>query len=249
MSDGTAPQYDVVIIGAGVSGNLIAKQLGLAGKKVLILEAGLAVPDSREEYMENFYLALAKVPESPYPAIAPRRSLDDHGKPTKLPDPAALPTPRATVLGLIDGTPDASYLIQHKPDGTNPSAPAGGNVRNLQFSSTYERNGGGTSWHWLGTSLRELENDIRLNTKYGHGVDWPLTYEELQPLWAKAEKEIGVAASTAQQEPLEVVGLEYPAGYQYPMGPIPTSLVDQAISQGIAGLQVPGTLPDTPGGS
>ena len=34
------PQYDVVIIGAGVSGNIIALQLGLAGKKVLILEAG-----------------------------------------------------------------------------------------------------------------------------------------------------------------------------------------------------------------
>jgi len=39
-----SPQYDVVIVGAGVSGNLIAKELGLAGKKVLILEAGLPVP-------------------------------------------------------------------------------------------------------------------------------------------------------------------------------------------------------------
>ena len=59
MSNGASPQYDVVIVGAGVSGNLIAKQLGLAGKKVLILEAGLPVPDSREAYMINFYLALA----------------------------------------------------------------------------------------------------------------------------------------------------------------------------------------------
>jgi len=30
----STPQYDVVIVGAGVSGNLIAKELGLAGKKV-----------------------------------------------------------------------------------------------------------------------------------------------------------------------------------------------------------------------
>ncbi len=73
MSNNASPQYDVVIIGAGVSGNLIAKQLGLAGKKVLILEAGLPVPDSREEYMNNFYLALAKTPESPYPALAGRK--------------------------------------------------------------------------------------------------------------------------------------------------------------------------------
>ncbi len=248
MSNGASPQYDVVIIGAGVSGNLIAKQLGLAGKKVLILEAGLAVPDSREEYMNNFYLALAKVPESPYPALAGRKGTKDHPA-GKLLDPATLPTPRATVLGLGQ-PPDKSYLVQAQPTGQNaPPDPKTGEVRGLQFSSTYERNGGGTSWHWLGTSLRELENDIQLYTKYGHGVDWPLTYSELQPLWALAEKEIGVAASVVQQEPLEVVGLEYPQGYQYPMGPIPTSIVDQTISGGISGLQVPGTLPDTPGGS
>jgi choline dehydrogenase-like flavoprotein len=247
MSNGASPQYDAVIIGAGVSGNLIALQLGLKGKKVLILEAGLPVPDSREEYMNNFYLALAKVPESPYPALAGRTGSKDHPA-GELPDPATLPTPRATVLGL-GGAPDVSYLVQAQPTGQNAPAQPDGNVRGLQFASTYERNGGGTSWHWLGTSLRELENDIQLFTKYGHGVDWPITYSELQPLWALAEKEIGVAASVVQQEPLEVVGLEYPAGYQYPMGPIPTSLVDQAVSQSVSGLQVPGTLPDTPGGS
>lgn len=254
MSNGTSPQYDVVIVGAGVSGNLIAKQLGLAGKKVLILEAGLPVPDSREEYMNNFYLALAKTPESPYPALAGRTGSKDNPV-GELPDPATLPTPRATVLGL-GGAPDISYLVQAQPDVTvhpnnpqNPPSQPDGSVRSLQFSSTYERNGGGTSWHWLGTSLRELENDIQLYTKYGHGVDWPLTYSELQQLWALAEKEIGVAASVTEQEPLEVVGLDYPPGYQYPMGPIPTSIVDQTVSQGVSGLQVPGTLPDTPGGS
>ena len=175
MSNGASPQYDVVIVGAGVSGNLIAKQLGLAGKKVLILEAGLAVPDSREEYMNNFYLALAKTPEAPYPALAGRKGSKDHPA-GKLLDPATLPTPRATVLSLGHG-PDKSYLVQAQPTGQNaPPDPKTGEVRGLQFASTYERNGGGTSWHWLGTSLRELENDIRLYTKYGHGVDWPLTY-------------------------------------------------------------------------
>jgi choline dehydrogenase-like flavoprotein len=234
------PQYDVIIIGAGVSGNTIAWQLGLAGKKVLILEAGVAVPDSREEYMENFYLALAKTPESPYPSSAERTS-SPNGQIT-LPNPADLATPRATVLGL-GNAPDKSYLIQAQPNGkTNPPADKNGNVRGLQFSSTYERIGGGTSWHWLGTSLRELENDIQMKTKYGVFYDWPVTYTEMQKLWAEAEKTIGVAASTVQQQPLEVVGLKYPPGYQYPMGPIPMSIVDQTVSTGVAGLQVPGML-------
>ena len=183
MSNGGSTQYDVVIVGAGVSGNLIAKQLGLAGKKVLILEAGLEVPDSREEYMNNFYLALAKTPESPYPALAGR--IGSEANPVGvLPDPSKLPTPRATVLSIGKG-PDVSYLVQAQPwsetkhdpneQPQNPTPDAQGNVPGLQFSSTFERNGGGTSWHWLGTSLRELENDIQLYTKYGHGVDWPIT--------------------------------------------------------------------------
>jgi choline dehydrogenase-like flavoprotein len=239
----STPQYDVVIIGAGVSGNTIAWQLGLAGKKVLILEAGVAVPDSREEYMENFYLALAKTPEAPYPTIAGRQSVKgEHGQDIAQPNPKDLPTPRATVLGL-GNAPDKSYLIQAQGNGaTNPPTDKKGNVRGLQFSSTYERIGGGTSWHWLGTSLRELENDIQMKTKYGVFHDWPVTYTEMQQLWAEAEKTIGVAASTVQQEPLEVVGLKYPPGYQYPMGPIPMSIVDQTISTGIAGMQVPGML-------
>ncbi len=102
MSNGASTQYDVVIIGAGVSGNLIAKQLGLAGKKVLILEAGLEVPDSREQYMENFYLALAKTPESPYPALAGRKGSPKYPV-GKLPNPTELPTPRATVLAIGKG--------------------------------------------------------------------------------------------------------------------------------------------------
>jgi choline dehydrogenase-like flavoprotein len=256
MSYGASPQYDVVIVGAGVSGNLIAKQLGLAGKKVLILEAGLPVPDSREEYVNNFYLALAKTPESPYPALAGRTGSQQNPVGV-LPDPSKLPTPRATVLS-IGKAPDISYLVQAQPwiethdpklPPQNPPPDENGNVMGLQFSSTFERNGGGTAWHWLGTSLRELENDIQLQTKYGHGVDWPITYPELQQLWALAEKEIGVAASTAEQQPLEVVGLVYTSGYEYPMQSIPMSTVDDAVSKGIAGLQVPGTLPDTPGGS
>jgi glucose dehydrogenase len=250
------PQYDVVIIGAGVSGNTIAWQLGLAGKKVLILEAGVAVPDSREQYMENFYLALAKTPEAPYPKTAERVSKtvtnDDRTTSQVIvsADPATLPTPRATVLGL-GGAPDTSYLVQAQgqaadlkkyPKPENPKQQPDGQVRGLQFSSTYERIGGGTSWHWLGTSLRELENDIQMKTKYGVFYDWPQSYSELQELWAKAEAAIGVAASTQQQEPLEVVGLKFPPGYQYPMGPIPMSIVDQTVSSGVAGLQVPGML-------
>src|ERR1044072_4441497 len=167
----STPHYDVVIVGAGVSGNLIAKELGLAGKKVLILEAGLPVPDNREAYMETFYPALAKTPESPYPALAGRQGSPDIPVGV-LPDPSKLPTPRATVLSL-GKAPNVSYLVQAQPTGQNaPPDPKTGQVRGLQFSSTFERNGGGTSWHWLGTSRRVVGDDIRLYTECEHAFSW-----------------------------------------------------------------------------
>jgi choline dehydrogenase-like flavoprotein len=228
----STPQYDFVIIGAGVSGNAIAWQLGLAGKKVLILEAGPAVPDNRGEYMENFYLSLAKTPESPYPPLPGNGSL----RPLfPLPDPALEPAPRATVL-MIGKQADQSYLIQ---DSVAAAAPDGNGRRGLPFSSTFERIGGGTAWHWLGTSLRLLPHDLAMKTTYGVYYDWPIAYDELELLYGKAEAAIGVSASVAQQAPLEnAIGLRFPPGYEYPMQPIPMSLVDQTVSTGIAGLMV-----------
>ena len=58
--------YDVVIVGAGASGSILAKQLGLAGKKVLILEAGAGTPPNINAFMQRFYTSVAKTPESPY---------------------------------------------------------------------------------------------------------------------------------------------------------------------------------------
>lgn len=62
-------QYDVVIVGAGVSGALMANELAIAGLKVLMLEAGTAY-SNRAEYLNNYYTAPPSerdTPESPYP--------------------------------------------------------------------------------------------------------------------------------------------------------------------------------------
>lgn len=228
------PQYDVVIIGAGIAGSILAAELGTAGKKVLLLDAGPGVPDNRAEYMDNFYMSSFKTPESPYPPLTLQPGIET--------------APRATIRGLINWTdPDQSYLVQPQP--LNPVPNVQGNaqgtaqVTNQPFASTYERIGGGTTWHWLGTSLRLVPNDLEMYTRYGvfdPAADWPIGYDELSRLYGKAEAEIGVSASVAQQEPLEnAIGLTYPAGYQYPLNPIPLSVVDQAVSQGVSGLSMP----------
>ena len=66
-------QYDVVVVGAGVAGSLMAKYLTRAGFRVLVLEAGPATAksfDGYTEHLEHFYTATSKGPESPWPPAA-----------------------------------------------------------------------------------------------------------------------------------------------------------------------------------
>lgn len=55
---------------------------------------------------------------------------------------------------------------------------------------------GGSTLHWGGQALRFLESDFRLKTLYGIAEDWPITYDELEPFYTKAERALGVAGAT-----------------------------------------------------
>src|SRR3954452_24258616 len=83
---------DVVIVGSGVAGALVADRLVKQGVRVVILEAG--PPVDRDRAVEIFRQAAAKVPESPYPST-----------------PHA---PRPTVLDI--GIPGKGYFVQEGPE-------------------------------------------------------------------------------------------------------------------------------------
>lgn len=90
---------------------------------------------------------------------------------------------------LVDGknlapSPDSTNDYYDQPDGkTNP----------MVFKSTYERRVGGSTWHWLGNCPRMLPNDFKTAKLYGFGVNWPVSYDELELWYCRAEKELGVA--------------------------------------------------------
>ena len=56
---------DVIIVGSGISGALLASKLAAAGVKVAILEAGAEV--DRGTAVQTYWDAVIKVPECPYP--------------------------------------------------------------------------------------------------------------------------------------------------------------------------------------
>jgi choline dehydrogenase-like flavoprotein len=184
---------DAVVVGAGVSGALVAWRLASVGVKVLVLESGPRV--DRAEAVTTFQKAPAKTPESAYADV-----------------PYA---PRPTALD------SAGYLVQAGP---------------VKFKSTYERRVGGTTWHWLGTCLRLLPADFALRTRYGVGVDWPLTYDELEPWYSEAERALGVAGDSAED-------LGAPRRHPYPMPPIPPTYLDQRVAAAVEplGLRVRST--------
>ncbi len=86
---------------------------------------------------------------------------------------------------------------------------------------------GGTTWHWGGLTLRYRPNDFQLRSKFGVGVDWPLSYSDLEPWYGEAENEIGVAGPP-----------EYdwgsPRSTPYPMPPIAPTYLDGVIKAACA---------------
>lgn len=208
--------YDVVIVGSGFAGANLAYSLGLAGKRVLVLEAGPGIEHSREGYMQNFFLNTFKSPSSPYPP-------NDNSTFMNV-SPEDINAPRATIQDLVNGwdgsvsDPEKSYLTY-----TSGSK---------AFASTYERLAGGTGNHWMGTCLRMTDDDLKIQSRYGHGLDWPWTYAELKPFYGLAEHRIGVSADVAEQEK---IGTTFPTGYTYPMRAIPASYSDQVIAGSING--------------
>ena len=176
---------DVIIVGSGISGALLAAELAAAGVKVAILEAGGAV--DRATAVQTYWDAVIKVPECPYP-----------------------PTPQA--MHPISNDLH-SWYEQAGPD---------------LFSSTYIKVVGGTTWHWLGTCLRFVPNDFRLKTLYGQGVDWPISYAELEPFYGRAEGEIGVSGDESDD-------LGAPRSGGYPMPAIPQTFLDKAFARALSG--------------
>ncbi len=55
---------------------------------------------------------------------------------------------------------------------------------------------GGGSNCWFGSTPRMTAEDFRTKSLYGQGLDWPLTYDDLEPYYCDAEDLLGIAGSS-----------------------------------------------------
>jgi len=199
--------YDAVIVGAGIAGSLIAHQLSRSGQRVLILEAGPAEDLTIAGY-ENYVTRF-------YQAASKDNQAPYRHNPNA-------PMPRSTDANRITpGETDAStYLVQAGPYATD---------------TVYTRVLGGTTMHWEAKTPRMLPEDFEMASRFGHGLDWPIGYRDLEPFYRQAEREIGVSADVEDQAYL---GITFPQGYEYPMRGLPLSYLDQMVAGGVDGMPV-----------
>jgi choline dehydrogenase-like flavoprotein len=104
------------------------------------------------------------------------------------------------------------------------------------YLSTYERIAGGTTWHWLGHTPRLLPADFAMQSNYGVGVDWPITYQTLEPWYCAAESALGVSGDDAEWADVHGAFRSRP----FPMPPIWPSWSDNYVGRAVNELSVDG---------
>jgi choline dehydrogenase-like flavoprotein len=89
---------------------------------------------------------------------------------------------------------------------------------------------GGTTWNWRSACWRLLPNDMRLNTLYGIGRDWPIDYEVLEPWYARAERALGVCGNVGDDQSGHGGGPFPPRSQDYPLPMLPWSFYTRTIA-------------------
>ncbi|MDS0300294.1 GMC family oxidoreductase [Halogeometricum sp. S1BR25-6] len=90
---------------------------------------------------------------------------------------------------------------------------------------------GGTTLHWLGITPRLHEKDFEMQSRYGLASDWPISYDDLRPFYARAERELGVAGG--DDNPFAP-----PREADYPMPAFPPSYSDTLFAEACDALDI-----------
>lgn len=164
-------KVDVVIVGAGPAGALMAAELAEAGKSVILLEAGPAWNNG----------------------------------------------------DLISSQIWARRLRW----GGSPVETTGDNPYGYAFNAGWGL--GGAALHHYGTWPRMHEEDFRMQSLYGRGVDWPFDYTELQPYYDRIQKDAGLSGDAEAE-------IWRGPGEPYPMKPLKQFGQARVIARGFEKL-------------
>jgi choline dehydrogenase-like flavoprotein len=160
-------QFDAIVVGSGISGGWAAKELCERGLKVLLLERGPNL-EHGADYSHD---------------LAARLRRRDDQVPLE---------ERELHYPYYDGVAYALFQSNRKfwasdhdyPYETAPGKP-------YRWIRGYHL--GGRSLTWWRQSYRWAPQDFESNLKDGHGVDWPIRYDDLAPWYDHVEAFAGIS--------------------------------------------------------
>ncbi len=155
--------YDAIVVGSGISGGWAAKELSEKGLKVLMLERGRDI-----KHVKDYVNANKESWEFPHRGGRTQKMVEEYPK-LKRDYPL-----NEVVLDMWASDKDCPYT-ETKP-----------------FSWFRGYHVGGRSLLWGRHSYRWNKWDFEANQLDGHGVDWPIRYEDLASWYGYAEKFAGI---------------------------------------------------------
>ena len=167
-------QYDAIVIGSGISGGWAAKELTEKGLKTIMLERGRNI-----EHIKDYVSATKELWEFPHRGARPTQQMIEDYPKLKRDYPL-----NEIVLDYWVKDKECPYTEEKRFDW---------------FRGYHV---GGRSLMWGRHSYRFNKWDFEANLKDGHGVDWPIRYDDLAPWYSYAEKFAGIQGS---KEGLEVL--------------------------------------------
>ncbi|PWJ58368.1 choline dehydrogenase-like flavoprotein [Dyadobacter jejuensis] len=159
--------YDAIVVGSGISGGWAAKELTEKGLKVAMLERGRDI-----EHITGYKTA----------TLAPWE-FEHRGRVTT----EAKEQYWAGVRTGYTANEEHRYLFEN--DSENPYK----ETRGFDWIRAYHV--GGRSLLWGRQSYRLNPQDFEANAKDGHGVDWPVRYDEIAPWYDYVEKFAGISGN------------------------------------------------------
>lgn len=94
---------------------------------------------------------------------------------------------------------------------------------------TFEPNFGGCSNCWTGCTPRFMPNDFQMKTKYGIGMDWPITYNELDDYYDETEAIMAISGPDVTP---------FPKKTKYPLPPHILHTVDRVMQKEYGDLYI-----------
>ena len=161
------PQFDAIVVGSGMSGGWVAKELCERGLKVCVLERGTDTKPA-DDYSDM---------------LDPWERFADNLRPEDLAENFA-----------IQGN---TYALKRSnrhfwmTDSAQPYEEADGTRFKWRRGATV----GGRSLMWGRASWRLAPYDFEVNLADGEGVDWPVRYDDIAPWYDHVEKFAGICGN------------------------------------------------------